>query len=431
VKLSSAQFGAFRYRNFRFYWLSQVVANITSWMQLLATGWLVLELTNSPALLGLNAFIQAIPILAFALIGGTVADRYDRFKLIRVISAIQILPEVALAALVWTEHIQVWQIFVYSFVSTTISSFSNPARNAWVPSLVPQSALLSAIALNSIVWQGAAVVGPSVAGLIVANWGIAGNFNINVVGQVLGLIALLMVRVEIPEPVAARKSSGWRDLRDGAIYAWRSPQVRTILVCVAVLNFFARPYAQFMPVFARDVFEVGPQGLGLMLTAPAAGTIIFGTTVAMAGRIPLMKTFFAAAGTLAFALLGFVLTNNFPLSLLLLFIIGGCASVSATVMNTALQEIVEERYRGRTMSLFMTATWGGWRVGALPVGFVAGLFSAPLAVGLAGGALLISLVPALRNRALWAIDSHRQAEPASPAPSEELKTPVAAGATAE
>jgi MFS family permease len=222
----------------------------------------------------------------------------------------------------------------------------------------------------------------------------------------------------------ARRTSGWRDLRDGAIYAWRSPQVRTILICVAVINFFARPYQQFMPVFARDVFEVGPQGLGLMLTAPAAGTIVFGTTVAIIGRIPLMKTFFLASATLGVALLGFVTTTIFPLALVLLFIVGGCANVSATVMNTALQVIVEERFRGRTMSLFMTATWGGWRIGALPVGFVAGIWSASLAVGLAGVALLISLIPAARNRALWDVDA-RDREPALPelAPASDEETP--------
>jgi MFS family permease len=415
VKLPTAQVGALRYRNFRLYWISQVVANVTAWMQLLATGWLVLQLTNSPALLGLNAFIQAIPILAFALMGGTVADRYDRSRLIRVVTAIQIIPDAALATLVWTETVRVEYIFIYSFVSATISSFSNPARNAWVPSLVPQSALLSAIALNSIVWQGAAVVGPSVAGLIVANWGIAGCFNINVVGQLLGLAALLMVRVRETESVSRRARSGWRDLRDGALYAWHAPQVRTILLCVAFMNFFARPYAQFMPVFARDVFEVGPQGLGIMLTAPAAGTIVFGTALAMAGRVPLMKTFFVAASTVGLALLGFVFTTSFPLALALLFVVGGGSTVAITVMNTALQEIVEERLRGRTMSLFMTATWGGWRIGALPIGFVAGAWSASLAVGLAAAALLISLVPAARNRALWAVDA-RDESPSQPTP---------------
>jgi 4-hydroxybenzoate polyprenyltransferase len=135
----------------------------------------------------------------------------------------------------------------------------------------------------------------------------------------------------------------------------------------------------------------------------------------MAGRVPLMKTFFVAASTVGLALLGFVLTTSFPLALALLFVVGGGSTVAITVMNTALQEIVEERLRGRTMSLFMTATWGGWRIGALPIGFVAGAWSASLAVGLAAAALLISLVPAARNRALWAVDARGEA-PAQPIP---------------
>jgi MFS family permease len=428
LNLPTAQLGAFRYRNFRLYWLSQVVSNVSAWMQLLATGWLVLELTNSPALLGLNAFVQAIPILAFALIGGTTADRYDRYKLIRLVTAIQVIPEAILAALVWTGNVRVEHIFIYSFVSTTMSSFSNPARNAWVPSIVPQSALLSAIALNSIVWQGAAVVGPAVAGLIVANWGVAGCFVINVVGQLLGLGALLLVRPDTAVAVNRRMSSGWRDLRDGAIYAWKSPQVRAILLLVACANFFARPYQQFLPVFARDVLQVGPQGLGIMLTAPAAGTIVFGTVLAMVGRVPLMKTFFGASTVLGLAILGFVLTTSFPLAVVLLFVVGGCATISITTMNTALQEIVEEQLRGRTMSLFMTATWGGWRVGALPIGVIAGAWSASLAVGLAAGALLIALVPAARSRALWAIDGIRQERVEAARQAEEERVPATAGA---
>jgi MFS family permease len=261
------------------------------------------------------------------------------------------------------------------------------------------------MALNSVVWQGSAVVGPAVAGLILALWGLPGSFNINVVSDFVSLIAVLAVRVPAMPALAHGSPSALTDAVDGALYAWRSRGVRALLLSVALVTFLARPYSQFMPVFARDVFDVGPQGLGLMLSTPAIGTIAVGFLLATVQNLPLVRSFIISSVVFGTSIMLFCWTRSFPVALVCLFVIGACASGSTTMIQTRLQELVDERMRGRLMSLFMAATWGSWRLGSLPIGLAADAWGAPLAVGAASALLLVALVPLARNRALWATES--------------------------
>src|SRR5215212_4947804 len=204
---ASQRLAAFRFPNYRLYWAGQLATNVGSWMQIVATGWLVLELTDSPAYLGLNGAFLAVPILVFSLVGGVVADRVDRYRLMIGAQIAKLVPDVVLAVLVGTGTVQVWQVFAYSLIGATIRGLTTPARQAFVPSLVPRPALLSAIALNSILWQGAAVLGPSVAGLILAAWGEPGNFYLNVVSDVLNLALLWAIRAPTAAPRAGAPSA--------------------------------------------------------------------------------------------------------------------------------------------------------------------------------------------------------------------------------
>jgi MFS family permease len=395
----SSGLSAFRYRNYTLYWVSQVTTNVGTWMQQVATGWLVLQLTDSPAYLGYNAAFQAFPILFFALVGGVVADRFDRYRLMVAAYIVQIVPDAILAWLVLTGNIRVEHVFAYSVLTATINGLTTPARQAFVPALVPREALLSAMALNSIVWQGAAVVGPAVAGVILAFWGLPGSFNINVASDLVSIVAIVLVRV--PRLVQARPSTSSRsDVREGLAYVWRQPQVRALLLSVAAVTLLSRPYSQLMPAFARDVFQVGPQGLGWMLTVPAAGTVAAGVALAAMRRMSLVRCFVITSAALTAALLGFCATRSFPFALALLFVIGGCSTTATTAVNTMLQETVDERLRGRVMSLYMAATWGAWRLGSLPVGIAAQAWGAPLGVGLGAVVLAVALVPISRSRAL-------------------------------
>ena len=366
-------------------------------MQLVATGWLVLGLTDSPASLGLNAAFQAVPILVFSLVGGVVADRLDRYRLMIGAQVAQLVPDLALAALVATGTVEVWHVYVYSLVGATIRGLSTPARQAFVPSLVPRSALLSAIALNSILWQGAAVLGPSVAGLILATWGTPGNFYLNAGSDLVNLVLLLLIRVPAA-PLRASTRSPWQGLASGARYAWGQPSVRALLLAVAGVSLFGRSYTQLMPVFARDVLAVGPGGLGLLLTMPGLGTILAALGLATAGNLPHKGRWFLAAATaLGVALLVFAFSTRFVLSLAVLLVVGAAGTASSTLSNTLLQEQVDDRRRGRVMGFYMAATQGASPLGALPGGLLAELWGGPAAVGL--GALgLLALVITLGTR---------------------------------
>lgn len=366
-------------------------------MQLVATGWLVLQLTDSPAVLGVTAALQSLPIIVCALAGGVIADRFDRYRLMILSQVGQLVPDAALMVLVAIGQVQVWHIFVYSLVSGSVRGLSTPARQAYVPALVPRALLLSAIALNSVLWQGAAVLGPSLAGLVLAAWGTAGNFYLNTASDLINLALLLLIRApQQPRPPA---HSAWRGLLEGTRYAWGEPRVRLLLLTVAAASLLGRSYTQLMPVFARDVLDVGPQGLGALLTMPAVGTII--AALLLATRPDLRhqgRWLLAQSALLAVALGVFALSTWFPLSLAALVIVGGASTAASTLANSLLQHVVVERLRGRVMGFYMAATQGAGPLGALPAGLLAEVAGAPLAV-FAGGAALLALIGALVSRA--------------------------------
>jgi MFS family permease len=395
---------AFHHRNFTLYWLSQVATNVGSWMQQVATGWLVLDLTDSPAALGFNALLQGLPLIVFGLVGGVIADRFDRYRLQVVTGLAQLIPDVALAVLVMSGGIRPEHVYVYSLLSACLSGLGNPARQSFVPSLVPRSALLSALALSSMTWQGSAIIGPSLAGVALAFWGLPANFNINVLSDLVSVALILLVRVP-RQTLAPQTTSGFHGIVEGLSYAWHDQRVRVLLVSMALMTFLARPYTQFMPVFARDVFDVGPQGLGLMLTMPAVGTIGAAFGLALIGRIPLVRTFLLVSLGLCLTLILFALTRNFPVALGLLLLTGACITTALTTVNTRLQELISEPYRGRVMGLFQASNQGSWRLGATPAGLVADVWGAPLAISLGAIVLLGVLAILARSSALWAAEA--------------------------
>ncbi|MBX5492402.1 MAG: MFS transporter [Chloroflexi bacterium] len=366
--------------------MGQLASNIGSWMQLVATGWLVLQLTDSPAALGINAACQALPILLFSVVGGVFADRFNRHRLMLGAQLAQLVPDLTLALLVSTGRVQVWHIYLYSLSNATIRGLSTPARQAFVPSLVPREALLSAIALNSILWQGAAVVGPTVAGVVLAAWGLAACFWLNVASDLVNVAALLLIPgKDTPRPSVG---SAWQRLAEGARYAWREPRVRLLLFAVGTTSLLGRSYTQLMPVFARDVLAVGPRGLGLLLAMPAVGTILVALGLATLHLTHKGRWLLATMTLLAVALGVFALSQVFVLSLAVLVLVGASATASTTLTNTLLQEQVTDHVRGRVMGFYMAATQGASPLGALPGGLLAELLGAPLAVLLGAGCLL-------------------------------------------
>jgi MFS family permease len=367
-------------------------------MQTVATGWLIVQLTGSAADLGFNAAFQALPIIIFSLIGGVVADRVDRYRMMVVTGIAQTIPDVILLVLVATGTVQVWHVFVYSLVWGSIKGLNFPARQAFVPGLVPHEAIQSAIALNSILWQGAAVVGPLLAGLALSYWGTASNYYINVGSDVVSLVTLFMIRMP-HGPARHPSASPWQDVLDGVKYAWNDPVVRTLLIAVAVISFFDRSYTQLMPVFANDVFHVGAQGLGLLLAMPAAGTIVVALFLAGGNnREHRGVEILLASAALGLALVAFAASSTLWLSLVLLVVVGGAATAATALVNTLLLENVSEEMHGRVMAFYMDATQGASYLGALPVGVLAQVAGAPLAVDVSAAVSLL-LVGALAFQA--------------------------------
>ncbi|HEX6511457.1 MAG TPA: MFS transporter [Chloroflexota bacterium] len=392
-----AAIAAFQHRDFTLYWAGSVASNVGSWMQVVATGWLVLLLTNSAADLGINAMLQGLPILACAFIGGVVADRFNRYWMVVGVQIVNIVPDAILAVLVGTGQVRVEHLFAYAFINGLINGLANPARQAIVPSLVPQEALLSALALNGVLWQGAAVLGPLLAGLALALGGTGANFYINVVSDVVAVLVMLPIRCRPPK--IKQTTSAWQNVGEGLRYAWDARTVRRLLLMVAAISLLGRSYFALMPVFARDVFDAGPQGLGLMLTMPAIGTIVAGFGISTVRRnLALQRWFFVAGATAAVLLVGFAISPSLSLSLGMLVLIGLALTSAATFSQTLIQHVVEDRFRGRVMSLYMACTIAAWRMAALPFGFLAARWGAREAVAGGAVALLLVLLPASRQK---------------------------------
>jgi MFS family permease len=363
-------------------------------MQIVATGWLVLELTDSPAALGLVGAFSALPLMVIAAVGGAVADRVDRYRLVVVGQLAYIVPDVILAVLVGTGLVEVWHVYVYALANSTVRGLLNPARQAIVPSLVPREALLSAIALNSILWQGAAVVGPALAGGILVAWGMPWAFYLDVVAHLIGMILLLAIRLPAPVLAAARRGAGGAVV-EGLRYAWSEATLRGLLIATAAANCFGMSYTHLMPVFARDVLDVGPTGLGLLLTMPAAGTIVAGLALATVGPFGHQgRLFLIFTATFALALVAFAASGAFGLSLVILLGVGAAGIAAQALGNTLLQQTVPDSLRGRVLSLWIIATQGASSLGAVPGGLIAEWWGGPAAVGL-GAAVVLLVVLAL------------------------------------
>jgi MFS family permease len=385
----SGRLGAFHYPSYVLYWISSLANNTGSWMQITATGWLVLQISNSASSLGVTVALQGLPALVFALMGGVFADRFDRYRLLVGSQAANIIPDAALAILVATNQVRVEHLYVYSLVSGVISGITSPARRSLVPHFVEREALLSAIALDGTLWNGAAIVGPSIAGVIIAAWGVGAPFYLNVASDVIGVALLLKVTARAPR--VKQTSSALKNVGEGLVYAWRTGSVRWVLLVTASVAFLGRSYFPLAPVFAREVFRVGPEGLGVLSTVPAIGTIAGSVALAMFARSASPGLLLATAAATAVFLAGYSMSPFFPMALVLLFFVGASGFTAQTIANTLLQQTVEERMRGRVSSLFTACTLAAWRLAALPYGFAAQQWGAR-AAAVGGAALLFAVL---------------------------------------
>jgi MFS family permease len=385
----AGRLAAFRYRDFRLFWLSLFISNIGTWMQMTATNWLLYQLTDSPVQLGLNGVFRAIPSLAFGFFSGTFADRYDRRWLLLWTQVVLALLALGLGILDHSGKIQAWQIYAFTFISGMVGSFDGPARQALFPSLVPRAVLPNAVALNSLLWKGAALLGPTLGGVAISLMGIAGAFYANAASFFVVVGALLLMRTS-----SSKLPSGRRDFiietKAGFSYIVSKPIVLGIMIMEGVSSVFGLDNAM-LTIFASDVLRVGADGFGLLQSARGLGAVIGSSYYIGMGQGPYQGRILFISAILygvGFALFG--VSSSFLLSLLLLAFVGVTDTVWAAARGTILQMITPEGFRGRVMGVFQLSNRGLHPLGQTETGLVVPLIGARQATVLGG--LLVSLV---------------------------------------
>jgi MFS family permease len=378
--------GALRHRDFRLFWIGQLISQIGTWMQSVAQAWLVLELTHSPLQLGIVSALQFTPILVLSPIGGALSDRFAKRRVLLVSQTAMKLQAVVLALLVWSGHIRYWHVAVLAAIYGLGRALDIPTRQAYVTDLVGRSDLPNAVALNSVVMNGARIVGPAIAGLLIAAFGVALAFLLNGVSFVAVLFALLAVRTEgKPDP------AGRLGIREGVLgavaYAARTPPVAFTLGLMVVVSLLVLNFNVVVPLVARDVLNQGAHGFGLLMSALGAGAVVGGFSVALlrTGQPPL-SFLVGSAATLCAGLVALALVGHIAVAAAVLALLGCSQILFTTGCNTILQLIAPNDMRGRVMGLYTVTFAGMTPFGSLLVGMIAEHWGVRAACG-AGGAI--------------------------------------------
>lgn len=396
---------AFRHRNYRLFFAGQLVSLTGTWMQSVAQAWLAYQLTHSAALLGIVGFASQVPTLLLSPVGGLVADRFPRRRVLLATQTASMLLAFALAALTLSGEITVAWILALAALSGMANAFDIPTRQAFAVDMVGRDDLISAIALNSSVFNAARVLGPAIAGILVARIGEGWCFLANGVSYIAVLGCLLAMR--LPAHIqAAVKSSAWSSVREGFVYVAQAKPVRALLLLLGLVSLTGMPYAVLMPVFAKEILGGGAHEMGLMMGCSGAGALLGAIVLASRKSVKGLGAFVAfCAGGLGIALVAFSFSRTFWLSAALLVPVGFCMMSEMASSNTLIQSLIPDRMRGRVMSVYAMMFMGMAPIGALLAGTLATQIGAPATVA-AGGCvcLLGSLVfarklPDLRTEA--------------------------------
>jgi MFS family permease len=395
--------GALTHRNFRLFFVGQGISLIGTWMQSVALGWLVLELTNSAFAVGLNQALRSLGVLLFTLYAGTVVDRVDKRRLIVWTQLLQMLEALALAVLVWTKGVTVWQVMALALGFGVVNAFDIPARQAFIADLVPKDDLMNAIALNSSMFNAARIAGPAVAGVLIGAAGIGACFFVNGVSYIAVVAGLLAMRLP-PVPARPAAVSGWAGFRMGVGFIRRDPRVLALVALVAAFSVCGFPFLVLMPVVARDVLHTDARGYGVLMAAVGIGAMVGALGLAVAGRrVPKGPALLAGGGAFATLLVLFAAARSFGLAALLLALVGCAMIITTALANTMLQTIVPDELRGRVMAFYAFVFVGMAPFGAFLAGLLAEHTSASVAivwggVGCLGAAALAAWsVPELRR----------------------------------
>lgn len=396
---------ALRHRNYRIFFVGQLVSLTGTWMQSVAQAWLAYRLTHSAALLGIVGFAGQIPTLLFSPAGGVVADRFARRRVLLVTQTSSMALAFALAALTFADAVTVPWILALAALGGVVNAFDIPTRQAFAIDMVGRDDLVNAIALNSSIFNGARVIGPAIAGLLVARIGEAWCFLANGVSYLAVLGSLLTMRLGAAA-VAARATSVWTSVREGFVYVARARPVRALLLLLGLVSLSGMPYAVLMPVFAREVLGGDARELGLLMGASGVGALLGAVVLANRKSARGLGTFVAVcAGGMGLALIAFSFSRSFWISAALLVPVGFCMMSEMASSNTLIQSLIPDAMRGRVMSLYAMMFMGMAPVGALLAGSLAARVGAPAAIAgggvvcLAGALVFARHLPHLRTEA--------------------------------
>lgn len=359
---------ALNHADFRLFYGAQLLALTGTWMQTVAQSWLVLLLTNSPFKLGLLGTLQFAPVLLFSIVSGAVADRVAKRRLLIATQAALALQALTLALLVWTGRAVYWHVAVLALVVGFANVLDQPARQAFIMGLVDKDDVINAVALNSAAFNAARIVGPAIAGLLIARFGVTPAFVLNGLGFLVVIAAL--ARVTEPGLPARRPGSTMLDeIGEGVRYAIRAPQLRTVLAVLFVVSLCVFNFTIYVPLLARDVLGLGAEGFGFLMAAMGVGAVTGALTLGTLGaRQPPLPALFVAAGVACAGLLGLAAARHFWVAAPILFVTGFFGIVVVAGCNTALQLGAPDRLRGRVMSLYTLVHGGVFPVGAFLVG---------------------------------------------------------------
>jgi MFS family permease len=382
-------FKAFHYRDFRLMWIGACTSTIGTFMQRVAQSWLIYELSNSKFLLALDAVLGDLPIFLFSLLGGVLADRMERRRVLMGSQWVQMACASTLTALVAFHVIHVWHILCLSFVAGIAQAFGGPAYQALIPTLVDKEDMPNAIALNSIQFNAAVTIGPALGGIALAKLGNAWCFGLNALSFFAPIIALSMLHVRfLPE-----KNQGTilNSMKQGFHFIRKQGAMEALIVLAFLLTFLAVPSRTYLPVFAKDIFHKGPETYAMFLSVTGMGSIVGALTVAWLGNIRnkgrvALTMMMCLGGGIA----GFALSTSLAASYAMLFITGASMIAVFASVNSLVQLIVTNEMRGRVMSVYNFAFRGGMPMGNLLTGWLVPLYTAPVVLGV-NGVLLVGL----------------------------------------
>jgi MFS family permease len=376
---------AFKSRNYRLFFAGQGLSLIGSWMTQVAAIWLVYQLTASPWLLGIVGFASQIPSVIFLPVAGVFVERWNRHRVIIWTQILSMIQSLALAALALTGTINIWQIILLSLFQGTVNSFDAPARQAFVPEIVERKEdLANAIALNASMFNGARLIGPAIAGVILATAGAGVCFLIDGVSYIAVIIALLAMKIK-PRQLAITNGNSLQRLKEGFVYTFGFPPIRAIILLLTIVSFWGMQYTVLVPIFATKILNGGPDALGFLMAASGVGALGGALYLSVRKSVVGLGKFIAYSPALmGMGLIAFGLSRVLWLSLLMMFFVGLGFILQFASSNTLIQTIVEDDKRARVMSLYTLAFFGVIPFGNLFAGGLANYIGAPYTIIIGG-----------------------------------------------